>query len=347
MKLLSIVCALSFCFVGCKPRSFNQAEVLSEVADGKVEITGKIQTGMMAIGGETTGVILNSSEGTFELKLAEKMTESALDYDGKLVRVTGVLSTVSGIEIKKRRIIEVKKIEVVQSKYKCYELSFSESAWSRTPETLCHKELDKSNEFTLSSGTAFMNGRAVARFELNYLFGAKCLDCNMTEYGVANPSNSPLGDFKIKFEGKRNVSTKEEFGTVRIAGIKYFYKNSTVTSPVTWPEVKGNEICYQVSKSQDAWSKTPNLACKTENGESTQFEFKINEMGRKRLVSTFNYSVLSSARCIDCNVATYGVKSPSNSVFKELSLSIDGKISGKEETGTMKIGNVNFFYKNE
>jgi hypothetical protein len=82
----------------------------AKLAPGPVAVTGKLQTGIMAIGGETTGTTLSvSGQGTFELDVkGNKDVEKAVAaLNGKQVKVTGTLSVKEGVEVRERRIIKV------------------------------------------------------------------------------------------------------------------------------------------------------------------------------------------------------------------------------------------------
>lgn len=57
----------------------------------KVEAKGKLATGIMAIGGETTGTTLTTDAGTFELELDKKLSGQAEKLSRKTVVVTGAL----------------------------------------------------------------------------------------------------------------------------------------------------------------------------------------------------------------------------------------------------------------
>jgi hypothetical protein len=86
------------------------ADPAAKLAPGPVSVSGKLQTGMMAIGGETTGTILSvSGQGTFELDVnGNKDVEKAIaSLNGKQVKVTGTLSVKEGVEVGERRIIKV------------------------------------------------------------------------------------------------------------------------------------------------------------------------------------------------------------------------------------------------
>src|ERR1051325_11238698 len=59
----------------------------------KMELTGKLRTGIVAIGGETTGTILETKKGTFELEFGKQkeLRQKAEKLDGKTVTVVGKL----------------------------------------------------------------------------------------------------------------------------------------------------------------------------------------------------------------------------------------------------------------
>ncbi len=77
----------------------------------KIHARGKLETGIMAIGGETTGTVLKTKGGTLELDLAKnKLTDQAEKWNGKDVVVTGELSIRKGVEIRQRLIVIVERI---------------------------------------------------------------------------------------------------------------------------------------------------------------------------------------------------------------------------------------------
>jgi hypothetical protein len=78
----------------------------------KVEIKGIIQTQMMAIGGETTGVIIQASDSTWELDLGadRELHELAERLHGKTALVRGTLKRVSGIERAERDVVVVESL---------------------------------------------------------------------------------------------------------------------------------------------------------------------------------------------------------------------------------------------
>jgi len=69
--------------------------------------------GVMAIGGETTGVVLKTKEsGVYELDLGrnKELEKAAEALNGKSVVVVGVYKPREGVEVRERRIIEVKTL---------------------------------------------------------------------------------------------------------------------------------------------------------------------------------------------------------------------------------------------
>jgi hypothetical protein len=70
---------------------------------------GKLMTGVVAIGGETTGVVLKGKTGTVELDLGtnKDLLARAEKLNGKDVIVTGKLEIRKGVEIAERRIVTV------------------------------------------------------------------------------------------------------------------------------------------------------------------------------------------------------------------------------------------------
>lgn len=81
--------------------------------DGQIiEIRGKLEHGVQAIGAETTGTIVTTREKkTYELELkGRKFQELAEKLDGKQVVVKGKLRIKRGVEVPERRIIEVSQL---------------------------------------------------------------------------------------------------------------------------------------------------------------------------------------------------------------------------------------------
>jgi hypothetical protein len=78
-----------------------------------VVVVGRIRTGIVAIGGETTGTTITSKGITWELDLGNNLAfaETAKNLNGKQATVTGSLERRTGIEIPTRFIVTVKTIE--------------------------------------------------------------------------------------------------------------------------------------------------------------------------------------------------------------------------------------------
>jgi len=83
----------------------------------KVFIRGKLKTGIVAIGGETTGTIITSGNITWELNLGddERLRQQAEEWNEKPVMVTGMLTRKKGVEIKERWIVDVAGLKGVES----------------------------------------------------------------------------------------------------------------------------------------------------------------------------------------------------------------------------------------
>ena len=77
----------------------------------RVELQGTLRTGINAIGGETTGTIIETKAGVFELDLRTKeLRQKAGMLDGKEVCVEGTLTIRKGVEVPERKIINVSKL---------------------------------------------------------------------------------------------------------------------------------------------------------------------------------------------------------------------------------------------
>jgi hypothetical protein len=82
-------------------------------ANGPGEWTGRIMAGMMAVGGETTGIMLDLGQERFELQPADQAMRQRLQaLDGKTVTIRGTLATRAGVEVRTRRIITVKEVVI-------------------------------------------------------------------------------------------------------------------------------------------------------------------------------------------------------------------------------------------
>ncbi len=98
-------CFLTICVLLLTAISIHAAEAEAK----KVEFTGKLKTGIMAIGGETTGTIIETKDGKYELQLGKnaELRAKADKLNGKQVTVTGTLVVRPGVEVKERKIVTV------------------------------------------------------------------------------------------------------------------------------------------------------------------------------------------------------------------------------------------------
>ena len=96
--------------------AFDGKWISLRVEHVEVSYEGILSTGVVAIGGETTGVTLKTEkDGVFQLDLGkdEHLKKSAEELNGKKVRVTGDYKPRPGVEVKERRIILVKTLQAV------------------------------------------------------------------------------------------------------------------------------------------------------------------------------------------------------------------------------------------
>lgn len=110
------------------------------------------------------------------------------------------------------------------------------------------------------------------------------------------------------------------------------------------------ESCYRLSRDGHSWSRTPELLCiKSMDGEDQKFEITLKSglPGNQEVFATFNYGLISRARCPEHNQDVYGVLNPENSIFNMLSIQFGGErqLRSGTESGTIKIGTVTFNYK--
>jgi hypothetical protein len=78
----------------------------------EVKVKGKLMHGLMAIGGETTGTVITARKTTWELDVsAPGLRAKAAKLHGKTVVVTGAVRQKAGVEIAKRTILVVRKLE--------------------------------------------------------------------------------------------------------------------------------------------------------------------------------------------------------------------------------------------
>jgi hypothetical protein len=79
----------------------------------KVKIVGIVHAGRIAVGGETTGVTITTDEGEFELdsRAEPALAKRLAELDGKRATVEGRLMIRAGVEVGRRRIVEVTRID--------------------------------------------------------------------------------------------------------------------------------------------------------------------------------------------------------------------------------------------
>jgi len=74
------------------------------------EWTGKVLTGIVAIGGETTGIVLETAQGRLELQCDAAQRATLDGLKGQQVTIRGKLEIRPGVEMPERRIITVTEI---------------------------------------------------------------------------------------------------------------------------------------------------------------------------------------------------------------------------------------------
>jgi hypothetical protein len=85
----------------------------------KVEIKGKVRTGILAVGGETTGVNITAKDGGLELEATGDLLKALEKLDGKEAIVTGTLTMKKGVEIPGMRlIVKVATVKAADAKEK-------------------------------------------------------------------------------------------------------------------------------------------------------------------------------------------------------------------------------------
>jgi hypothetical protein len=84
----------------------------------KIQAKGTLRTGLVAIGGETTGTTISTKNGTLELDFGKnkKLRKLAANLDKKQVEVTGILTMRKGVERGTRLIVQVTDLKAVGDK---------------------------------------------------------------------------------------------------------------------------------------------------------------------------------------------------------------------------------------
>jgi DNA/RNA endonuclease YhcR with UshA esterase domain len=75
---------------------------------------GVLYTDLVAIGGETTGIAVESDQGFIELIVSRSMRESLANAGGKRIEVQGELILIQGVEIAQRRALIVESLNVLE-----------------------------------------------------------------------------------------------------------------------------------------------------------------------------------------------------------------------------------------
>jgi hypothetical protein len=78
-----------------------------------VTVVGTLRTGIIAIGGETTGTTITAKGIKWELDFGKNgdLRAAAEKLDGKLVTVAGTLERRAGVEIKERWLVTVTSLK--------------------------------------------------------------------------------------------------------------------------------------------------------------------------------------------------------------------------------------------
>ena len=108
-----------FCFLGrLERRTFRLPIVVEKDLlelkfmkvqwDNQIQRNGTLSFGQIAIGGETTGVVLKTPDGDIELVIPERLMDLAKTLDGHEVRIFGVKTKLWGLERGVRQVIRVR-----------------------------------------------------------------------------------------------------------------------------------------------------------------------------------------------------------------------------------------------
>lgn len=113
-KSLSLAAAVAIAFVPVVLLAADDSKPEEEPApEIRVQIVGKLKTGIVAIGAETTGIVIQVKNVTWELDLHDdpKLLAAAKKLDNKLVRVKGTYERREGVEVAERHIVTVTSIK--------------------------------------------------------------------------------------------------------------------------------------------------------------------------------------------------------------------------------------------
>ena len=97
-------------------RILTPEKILSGSSKGRgeyidVTVHGTLNSGVMAIGAETTGVTITAGAVTWELELQRDQRRRALKLSGSKVIVSGQLRREDGVEVRHRLIVKVRNIK--------------------------------------------------------------------------------------------------------------------------------------------------------------------------------------------------------------------------------------------
>jgi hypothetical protein len=83
-----------------------------------VEMKGVLHTGIVAVGGETTGVLIETKDGRYELDLGadKELRDKADKLDGKSATVTGQWTVRKGVERPDRKVLVVTTLKADEEK---------------------------------------------------------------------------------------------------------------------------------------------------------------------------------------------------------------------------------------
>lgn len=109
---MKAVSAFIFSFLACVTAIVTAAMKPTSEDSTTVTVSGILRTGVVAIGGETTGTTVTVEGITWELEFGknEALAEAAKKLDGKKVVVKGTLERRPGVEVKGRRIVTVSEL---------------------------------------------------------------------------------------------------------------------------------------------------------------------------------------------------------------------------------------------
>ncbi len=105
-----------------------------------VRCHGKLRTGIVSIGGETTGTTITFSKRVWELKLLdEEATRFSENHNKEPVTVVGKLHKVQGTETKTRWIVDVKTLEERDAKVTAEGVALTIQGTLRTTKSTPHQ----------------------------------------------------------------------------------------------------------------------------------------------------------------------------------------------------------------